>query len=181
MYPERPDSQIHTLDLDSNVRLAFFGYQLEFLPDFLSDHTLLGQSDYEKLNDVLTKFSRLLVGLRKYKSAGYVLRYLSSPEQGAVQVYLLGRVIDAPGKSETLASLAASDLQKHLLSFGFSPVPLVGAGLDVARNPFGERPFSLVELRQQEEVVTLAPRGNPAECARSLPGATVFRAVRRVS
>lgn len=160
MYPEKSDFPIRTLDFDNNARLAFFGYQLDFLPDFLSDHTLLGQSDYEKLNDVLAKFSRLLVGLRKYKKAGYVLRYLSSPEKGAVQIYLLGRVIDAPGKAETLATLAADDLRKHLQSFGFSPVPLAGAALDFARNPFGERPFGLVELRQQEEVVVLPPRGD---------------------
>lgn len=160
MYPQRTSTPLQTFDLQPNLRAAIFGFQFPTLPDFLADHTLLGHTDTEKLEEVLERFGRLLVGLRKYQSAAYALRYIHVPEQGAVQVYLLGRILDGPGRAESFASLAASDLNHHLTAYGFTPIPLQSAILESARVPFGGRPVSFVELRQQEEITRLAPRGD---------------------
>ncbi len=159
MYP-RPAAILQTFDLQPNLRVAVFGYQLPVLPDFLSDHTLLGSSESERLTEVLARFGRILVGLRKYQSAAYALRYISVPEQGAVQVYLLGRILDAPGRAENIANFAADDLGQHLIAYGFTAAPIPAASLDSVRIPFGGRPASIVEIRQQEEVVRITPRGD---------------------
>jgi len=160
MYPLHPASRIQNIDLQANLRVALFGFQLPTLPDFLFDHTLLAQGENEKLSEVLARFGRLLVGLRKYQSAAYALRYISTPDQGAVQIYLLGRILDAPGRAESLANVASGDLAQHLLAYGFVATPLAGAALEAARNPFGGRAATFVEIRQQEDVVRITPRGD---------------------
>ena len=160
MYPLRTTYPTLILDLQSNLRVAIFGFHLPILPDFLFDHTLLGPGDTEKLNEVLGRFGRFLIGLRKYQSAAYALRYISAPDQGAVQIYLLGRVLDSPGRAESLANQAASDLSQHLLAFGFVANSLSSSELEAVRNPFGGRPATYVEIRQQEEIVRITPRGD---------------------
>lgn len=158
MNPLRPASQIQIIDLKANLRVALFGFQLTTLPDFLSDHTLLGYNDNEKLTEVLARFGRLVVGLRKYHNAAYALRYISQPEHGAVQVYLLGRILDEPGRAENLAVEAASDLAQHLLAYGFVATPLADTALQAVRSPFARRLASFVELRQQEEIIRITQR-----------------------
>jgi len=151
--------ELRSLDLPTGQRLALFGVRLPTLPDFLADHTLLGASDLEKLNEVLERFSRLLIGLRKYPNTAYALRYLSAPLAGAVQVFVLGRVQDVPNRAEAWAALAAADLGRHLLAYGFLSEPLSAQELEAARAPFGAAPLAVMELRPQEEVIQLHPRG----------------------
>ncbi|GAB4501135.1 MAG: hypothetical protein Fur0035_06760 [Anaerolineales bacterium] len=150
---------LRSLDLPGGQRLTLFGVRLPALPDFLADHTLLGASDAEKLNETLERFGRLLIGLRKYPNSAYALRYLSAPEMGAVQVFVLGRVLDAPDRVQARASLAAADLRRHLLAYGLDSEPLQAEELEAARSPFGALPLALVELRPEEEIVQLRPRG----------------------
>ena len=76
---------------------ALFGYHLPYLPDFLGDHTLLGKTPSEHLAEVLGRFERFVIGLRKHRNMAYVLRFISQPERGAGEVYLLGCYLANPG------------------------------------------------------------------------------------
>lgn len=153
---------------DTHYQVLFFGYLLPYLPDFMGDHTLLGRFDAEKLAEVLGRFERFTIGLRKYHGIAYCLRFISVPEQGAIRVYLLGRLLAAVGDSQaaTLALQAHADLGVHLTSFGFAHLPLQVqpyrdnltrqdvTPLDQVRKPFNTA-YAIVELRQHETLVTL--------------------------
>jgi hypothetical protein len=140
---------------------ACFGYQLPYLPDFLSDHTLLGQNDQEKLAELLGRFERFVVGLRKYRNAAYTLRFISNQGRGAVDVYLLGRILGAPGQAVPLAQAASQDLSTHLTTFGLSHQRLEQGALSQVLHPFNV-PTAIVEVRQHEALVPLLTVGKEA-------------------
>ncbi|HOD06353.1 MAG TPA: hypothetical protein PKH92_15005, partial [Anaerolineaceae bacterium] len=95
---------------DLRAEAAYFGFEIPYLPDFLADHTLLGQTPREKLKEVLDRFERFIIGLRKLRGSAFVLRFISDPQQGTVELYLLGRVWAAAGYAEAQAIQAAHDL-----------------------------------------------------------------------
>lgn len=139
--------------------LGFFGFQLPFLPDFLSDHTLLGQSPQEKLAESLGRFENFVVGLRKYRRSAFSLRYISRPEEGAVDIFLLGRAIASPGMALREALQIADDTSTHLTTQGLLHHLLVADSgdnifsLSRIRAALGN-PCAFVEIRQLE---TLRP------------------------
>lgn len=161
MHPIKPQLPIINIELQNNLRASLFGFHLPYLPDFLLDHTLLGHTYTEKLNEVLSRFSRFVTGFRKYHNAAYSLRYITDPTSGSINVYLLGRILDKPGKLEHLAWSAVNDARQHLLSFGFVPRPLAPSELGTVCKPFGNNSqVAIVEIRQQEEVIKINPRGD---------------------
>ena len=110
-----PHAYIHPLQLPEISQAAgLFGVHIPFLPDFLADHTLLGQQDSERLSESLGRLERLIVGLRKYRDAAYALRFTAFPEMGLVNIDLLGRFLAQPNQVVTYARHAARDLQTHL-------------------------------------------------------------------
>lgn len=145
---------------EQNQEAAVFGFQLPYLPDFLADHTLLGQSSTEKLSEVLGRFERFIIGLRKYRSTAFSLRYIAHPERGTVEIYLLGRVLTPTGQSDQFASQVANDLSVHMTSFGLPHKSLpsgqdTGPGsISYACQPFSKAP-ALVEVRMHETLVPL--------------------------
>jgi len=163
-----PLSLLSVQTSDTHKQAHLFGYALLYLPDFLGDHTLLSQTDSEKLAEVLGRFERFAAGLRKYRGVAYSLRFISYPQQGAIRVYLLGRLMaadDGP-QAATLAEQARTDLGVHLTSFGFAHLPLQTqpyrdqitrlemVSIGQVRQPFGS-PFAIAELRQHEALTLL--------------------------
>lgn len=146
--------------LGASLEAAYFGYRLPYLPDFLKDHTLLGKTDPEKLVEILGRFERFVIGLRKFRNSAYCLRFITRPELGAIEVSLLGRLLAPPGQAASLAGQAEVDLGTHLTSQGLAHQSLQpGSGRESlsllqARQPF-RGPFALVEIRQHEELVPL--------------------------
>lgn len=158
---------IHILSKKINNGLisAVYGFSIPYLPDFLLDHTLLGQNSNEKLDEVLGRFERFVVGLRKFQNAAYSLRFISDLQSGAIHTFLLGRILDTPTKANSLAQYAAQDVAAHLTSFGIPYIPLnehntAPLSLEWASNPFGTQTPAVIEIRQKEEVVKLSPRGD---------------------
>ncbi|HNB53454.1 MAG TPA: DUF87 domain-containing protein, partial [Anaerolineales bacterium] len=162
MNPMTHPPAIQILPLpEFHQEVALFGYQIPFLPDFLGDHTLLGKTPTEHMTEVLGRFTRFVIGLRKYRHTAYSLRFISHPARGAVEVYLLGGYMAQPGGAHAQAQNIASDLRVHLTSYGLSHVPLfpknassVEGTLDHARQPFAG-PVAFVEIRQHERIVPL--------------------------
>jgi hypothetical protein len=139
---------------------AYFGFHLPHLPDFLADHTLLGQTQSEKLAEVLGRFERFAIGLRKYRNTAYCLRFISRPQDGAVDLFLIGRLLAAPGQVAQQAQQVAIDLSSHLTSYNlpYEPLALQSQNerlvLANALQPYNTPP-SLVEIRQHETLVPL--------------------------
>jgi hypothetical protein len=139
---------------------AYYGYYLPYLPDFLSDHTLLGTNFREKLFEVLGRFERFIIGLRKYRQTAYTLRFISHPDQGAVEIALIGRILAPAKEIADLALQVKDDLSTHLTSFGLPHLPILSKTEEGKSNlasfcqPF-KNPFALVEVRQHETLVPM--------------------------
>lgn len=134
---------------------TIFGFSLPYLPDFLEDHTLVGERLGEKLEEVLARQIQLIEALWRWHSAAFSLRYLYEPDAATIKVGLLAR-ITAP---EQHSQRAAAELAAHLLRLGAAfklPLTPVTAQSDLARllAPFDQA--AIVELRQHEGVVKLA-------------------------
>lgn len=147
--------------------IGIIGYQIPYLPDFLADHTLLGQTPSERLGEVLQRFKGLITGLRKYRGTGFMLRYLSRPERGAVDIFILGRIACERGQIAHRAGPFAASLSAHLTSYHIPHTALYSNSvtfrtLEAVIEPFPASP-AIVEIRQHEQIVPMLTRGNEAE------------------
>jgi hypothetical protein len=138
---------------------VLFGYQIPYLPDFLADHTLLAERPSDRLREVLNRFTRFVVGLRKWRHSAFALRYVARPESGRIDLALLARVTAPRARVQQLAQQVATDLAVHLTVFGLPHLPLTAneddpANLRQVLFPF-PGPLTLVEMRQKEAVVPL--------------------------
>jgi hypothetical protein len=155
---QRPS--IHTIPApDPAQETALFGYQIPYLPDFLADHTLLAERPSAQLEEVYGRLVRFVTGLRKWRDSAFALRYLCQPQQGQIELALLGRVTAARARVPELAAQVAADLAVHLATYGFPAVPLAADSQSQPNLRHFLFPFSgpsvIVEVRQQEEVVPL--------------------------
>ena len=112
------DCLLNVPTTDARYQVQLFGYYLPYLPDFMGDHTLLGKLDAEKLAEILGRFERFAIGLRKYKGVAYSLRFTSYPEQGAIRIYLLGRLMASTSQAQAAAawSVRASGVHATVLT-----------------------------------------------------------------
>ena len=128
-----------------------FGYRLPFLPDWLADHTLLGRADQEKLDEVLSRWTQFVLGLRKWEGSAFALRFHARPQAGRVDVALLVRLRVDAGKSHHLAQIITADLSGQLTAMGLPHTPCSEGDLNSHLFPFAAPSF-LVDVRQHEEV-----------------------------
>ena len=141
------------------LRSCLFGYQLEYLPDFLADHTLLSERPQEKLDEVLERFVVFVAGLRKWRDTAFALRLRAQPDKGRIDLALLGRHSAPQQEIDARAAQIAADLGIHLTTFGFATRPLGIGGETQAELrdflfPF-DTPPAIVELRQGEGITPL--------------------------
>lgn len=144
---------IRTITLaNSQSFLGLFGYALPHLPDFLADHTLLGQTDHERVAETLSRWTHFIVGLRKWPGSAFAIRFVARPGQGAIEVSIVGRMaFSRPEQLETITREVANNLSAQLTAFGFAHQPLTPEELNRALFPF-QTTTHLVEIRQHEEV-----------------------------
>jgi len=134
-----------------NAKRALFGYHIPHLPDLLSDHTLLGNTDRERVAEILSRWTQTITGLRKWRRTAFALRYLAHPSAGAIDVAVLGRLIVSGKEVQQAAEPIATELAAQLTSLGFPYQALDRATLRSHLLPFESAP-ALVEVRQHEEV-----------------------------
>lgn len=132
---------------------VLFAAQIPFLPDFLRDHTLLGETDTTRLEEVLERFQRFVVGFRKYKHSAYALRFQSDPAAGRIEIALICRFLVTKGQGDNHSSQYWTDISAHLTSFGIPHTP-IECSIDNLLFPFTSVP-ALVEIRQHELLVPL--------------------------
>jgi hypothetical protein len=145
---------VHILPTQTaDVRRALFGYRTPYLPDFLSDHTLLGQTDNERVAEILSRWTQSIVGLRKWHGSAFALRFLADPEAGAIDVSIVGRLIARDSSALQVAGQVATDLAAQLTALGFPHEPLRESDLRRTLLPF-DTPPAIVEVRQHEEITS---------------------------
>ena len=132
-------------------RSALFGYAIPHLPDFLADHTLLGQTDREKVTEILSRWIQFVTGLRKWQGSAFALGYRAQPAAGAIDVAFLGRMTAEEGRAQPAATAVAADVAAQLTAFAFPHRPLSEAALQQVLFPFPSGSH-IVELRQHEEL-----------------------------
>ena len=141
-----------TRSLTGQNEVSYFGYQLSFLPDFLKDHTLLHETAYERLQEVLGRFEQFVLGLRQRRHTAYSLRFICDPEQGKIDVFLLGRILAVAGCSETQAVQLTEALSALLDGNQIRRRQLKGYELEATLSPLPTG-FSLVGIRQREDLI----------------------------
>lgn len=130
---------------------AMFGYRVARLPDWLSAPETLGQTDAEKLAWVLRTWQQALSSLWKWKTCAFALRFLSQPQQGAIEMTVLARA--RPSRdAASVAQAFAADIQAQFAALRLGLQPLNAAELSQARALPGQ---VFVEVRQHEKVVRL--------------------------
>ncbi len=137
--------------------VAIFGFDIPYIPDFLLDHTLLGNTDILRLEEILNRFERFVIGLRKYHGSAYSLRFFSNPSRGEINLSFLCRMLRAPGLDDAPIHQFLTDIDAHLTSFGIPHHPFIRTTDEKLRstiNPFASR-FTIVETRQKELLVPL--------------------------
>jgi hypothetical protein len=131
---------------------TLFGYRLLYLPDFLADHTLLGERPVERIGEFLERWVQFVGWLWKWRGSAFALRFASDPLKGEISVALLGRVFGGLGNE------IAADLARLLATFGLPASPLGQAGLISQLRPFGKP--AITEVRQHEENLSFPLLGN---------------------
>ncbi|MCC7359466.1 MAG: DUF87 domain-containing protein [Anaerolineales bacterium] len=131
---------------------SLFGYALPFLPDFLADHTLLGERPSDRIGEFLERWVQFIGWLWKWRGSAIALRYTCEPLRGETGVALLGRM---PGEA---GITLAEDLARLLAAFGLPARPLDQAGLRAVLHPF-DTP-AIAEVRQHEDNLAFPLLGN---------------------
>ncbi len=139
----------------SRETLFQFGYEISYLPDFLQESSVFGENLQQQLEDVFLKFQNFVLGLHKYKSSSYALRFIALPETRTVRMALLG-ALRVGSNAEGLAQRAMEDLGVHLANNRFPVKRLDAGGLAWFLNPFPEEDLHLFEIRQKERDVELS-------------------------
>lgn len=134
-----------------NQKYIYFGCVFPFLPDFIYDHMLVGNSDTEKLQEVFSRFTQIIISLRKWKNCSFSLRYISNPDCGEVGIFLIGRFIDNP-KNVINFDFLLNEFSALLKTFNLSPVLLNNKQIMNILMPFQEEP-TIFEVRQHEEII----------------------------
>lgn len=131
-----------------------FAYRIPYLPDLTTSLHLAGQTEGERLNEILDQQVRLVANLAKWRGMAFSLRYMLRPERGEVEVALLGRAAARSGQGHYMGREVASDVAALLRSLDY-PADPVGSEIELrdllapTLNPF------VVEIRQHEEVVSM--------------------------
>lgn len=137
------------------VQRAVVGLRLPHLPDFLTDQTLVGDGNAERLAELLERQAQWVTNLWKWQSAAFSLRYIYRPERAGIEIALLARILARPEAAQTAAEQLLADLTRLAQSFGL-PVKEVATlpDLTALRTPLAA-PF-IAEVRQREEVVNFS-------------------------
>lgn len=132
---------------------AIFGFRFDTLPDWLSAPEVMGQNEVDKLAWALRNWQQFVANFWKWKGVALALRFLSWPDQGAIEAALLARV-RLPTQAQQVAAALAADLQAQLAALRLEPLPLTtAAALAAARRPASLA--CLLEVRQHERLVRL--------------------------
>ncbi len=137
--------------------VLIFAFRIPYLPDYLVDHTLMGETEQIKLKEVLNRFIRFVGSLRKYRNSAYSLRYSSDPDNGTIDVHLVCRFLVQPGSEigaveqywQDISALLTSHNLPHELIRDDSPATLQ----KILVPSQGQN--ALVEIRQHEAIVPL--------------------------
>ncbi len=146
---------------------AIFGFSFPYLPDFLEDHTLVGERKSEKVEEVLTRQIQFIAALWRWQGAAFSLRYLYHPQRVALRIALLARIAARPEHQQRAGEELAKQLLRLGSAFGMPLKPVADREeLQHLLSPFA--PSTIVELRQHEEVVPLTWLGGDAYVVHAL-------------
>ena len=147
---EKNDSPVTLSALVDGWQYEFFGFSLPYLPDFLADHVLVGNTDVDKVQEILNRFAQFIISLRKWENCAFSLRYIAHPSRGAIDVYLICRLINEH-KTQLLAQSILGELESTLRAFNLPSESLNRSDLRKVLMPLNSDP-EIIEIRQHEEI-----------------------------
>jgi hypothetical protein len=139
------------------VEHMLFGFRVPWLPDFLSDRSIVGVSEVERIGYVMQRWVEFVDNLWGWNGAAFSLRFLSQPGQG-VEIAVLVRVSAQAGRTSQLGEAMADDLERLLAQLKVPVTPLLSregeSGLLRYQALLDNNPY-LLEVRQHEELTIL--------------------------
>ncbi len=127
---------------------AIFGLRIPYLPDFLADHTLLGETESEKLAECCRRWECFVGSLWTLRpQMAFELRYSFDPNRGAIDLVLLGRVSECDFGERVVAAVQRS--------LALLRVPSATVSLDELTALCGPRAHHAFEIRQAEKLVSI--------------------------
>lgn len=132
----------------------YLGFCLPFLPDSITDPSLIGNSDKEKVQEILNRWSQFIIGLRKWENCAFAIRYICNPQLGEIKVGLLIRIRQIPNQSRSNTVILQAEHDALLKAQNFAPVPIEEDELRSWLLPY-QKEYSLIEIRQHEEMIRL--------------------------
>lgn len=137
---------------------VLFGYRIPYLPDISTSPHIVAASERDILLQALEQQTRLIGGLGKWKGMAFSLRFIWSPQNGTIDIALLGKGIFRPSHSSVIAQSMSEDVGNLLLSSDLPAQPVITSqGLQELLLPI-ENPF-IIEIRQHEEIAELYAGG----------------------
>jgi hypothetical protein len=149
------------LDAQSSTANGFlFGVKVDFLPDFLLDHTLLGKEQRDRLQEHFIRWNQFISGLwREQEDVTYALRFDLNQIHKRIDIYLLGKLkSENTPELENQADILLQDVERMLELFGFEAQLLTEKELKISLENYKYR-YCLEVC--QEEVKTFLREDTP--------------------
>lgn len=136
----------------SGSEIALVGYRIPYVPDFLASPHRFGDTDQQRLGEVLAQQTRLVANLWEWGKSAFALRYLYRGGTG-IELGCIGRILAPPGQGQTAGLRLGRGLGKLLETFGYPVRQLSGQDVELFLHPFSNP--SVAEVRQHEDQVPL--------------------------
>ena len=133
---------------------SIFAYKIPYLPDKLDSPHMIGNSNQERLAEVLDQNVRIITNLSKRKDLAFALRFHAVPEIGEIKIILLVRHIGSSKLTAQAYQHFAMDVKTVFNSFNYQVEPVLSeTNLRDALSPIS-KPMVL-EIRQHEELAAM--------------------------
>lgn len=95
---------------------SFLAFRIPYLPYQIDATGLVGQTDKEKISEIIKNQTILLANLSKWVGTSFSLRYYYQPDKGSIGITLLARVIAKREFTNSLSLEITEDVTRHLKS-----------------------------------------------------------------
>lgn len=159
-----------------------FGLKIAFLPDFLSDHTLLGKEQRDRLQEHFIRWNQFISGLwRDREDVTYALRFDLNQIHKSIDIYLLGKLKSAnTPDAQNQAEILQQDLERMLELFGFEAQLLTEKQLKILLENYKYR-YCLEVCQEEvktflrEDTPIVGQKSNSPDREFSLPHEFIYR------
>ena len=137
-----------------NLTRSIFAYKILHLPDQMNSLNLVGNTESERLAEILNQSMHLITNLSKHRGVAFALRYHSNPQKGEIGISLIVRVIAPEKQISYFPAHLSADVISVWSSFGYSLDPVL-SGDELQKVLYSNDKTFFIEVRQHEELAAM--------------------------